>query len=495
MKLRSSRLSALLILLGCAASVAAADAVRVLEPLPETPLPEALLPHQVDDPAVATSERLLAAADAMSQQGPWTHRLCLGDERAAVQVLEGLEEAAANGALEKAEVDWAYREIVRGCPDRGADEAHARWLSRAARDAKTEGARALLFEALASVHPLDEPELFEQEAPDDALIAFHRRRSGDAANAYSARLAALVERRLADGDQRGLRSAAEALARSSDVRAIETFRRLLDRKPPTELADALWRPLRASPRADGFALFQSHCAPRLEQSMEKWRASGASMRGSPHRWGDPCSRETFPSPPSPSGPPDASKQENVPARAVCHPFPRNESLPTDPIVGNCLDLSTTRGTQFAGDGQLLRLLVRLVRPHLDAAVFAEHWPAVDAVSLDRGPIEHTIFVNGDGILVRVPPDETGAPDAAVAATITRQLERALAGERWIDVEHDGARRRFAFGPCGATWCAQAMLEIANTLLEGSRSPLRLTRDPSEPHVLRIRVEGSEHLAR
>jgi len=112
---------------------------------------------------------------------------------------------------------------VLGCPERGPDEAHARWLARAARDAKSAAARALLFDALASVHPLDEPELFEQEAPDDALIAFHRRRSGDSANAYSARLAALVERRLADGDERGLRSAAEALARSSDVRAVETF--------------------------------------------------------------------------------------------------------------------------------------------------------------------------------------------------------------------------------------------------------------------------------
>jgi hypothetical protein len=141
------------------------------------------------------------------------------------------------------------------------------------------------------------------------------------------------------------------------------------------------------------------------------------------------------------------------------------------------------------------MLVRLVRPHLDAVAIAERWPAVDAVSLERGQIEHTIFVNGDGVLVRVPPDETGAPDAAVAATITRQLEEALDGERWIDVEHDGVRRRFAFGPCGAPWCAQAMLDIANALLEGSRAPVRLTRDTSEPHVLRIRVEGTEHLAR
>jgi hypothetical protein len=496
MDLRWSRLSAVVIMLACAPSVAAADAVRVLDPLPEAPLPEALLPHQFDDPAVATSARLLAAADGMSQHGPWTHRLCLGDERAVAHVLAGLEEAAANGALEKAEVDWAYREIVRGCPDRGPDEAHARWLSRAARDAKTAGARALLFDALASVHPLDEPELFEQEAPDDALIAFHRRRSGDSANAYSARLAALVERRLADGDERGLRNAAEALARSSDVRAVETFRRLLDRRPPTELADALWRPLRASPHADGFALFQSHCAPRREQANEAWIASGPrDVRGSPYRWGDPCSRETFPSLPSASGSADASSQEHVPAPARCQPLPWYEAVPASPASETCFDLPTTRGTQFAGDAQLLRTLIRVVRPHLDSVAFAERWPAVDAVSLERGQIEHTIFVNGDGVLVRVPPDETGAPDAAVAATITRQLEEALDGERWIDVEHDGVRRRFAFGPCGAPWCAQAMLDIANALLEGNRAPVRLTRDSSEPHVLRIRVEGTERLAR
>jgi len=219
------------------------------------------------------------------------------------------------------------------------------------------------------------------------------------------------------------------------------------------------------------------------------------MRGSPHRWGDPCSREDFRSPSSSSGSADASTQENVPAPARCQPVPWYEALPADPTFETCFDLSTTRGTQFAGDGQLLRTLVRLVRPHLDAAVFAERWPAVDAVSLDRGQIEHTIFVNGDGVLVRVPPDETGAPDAAVAATITRELGQALAGERWIDVEHDGVRRRFAFSPCGAPWCAEAMLDIANALLEASAAPVRLTRDPSAPYVLRIRVEATARLAR
>lgn len=455
------------------------------------PLAEALLPHQVGDPAVSTSARLLAVSDSIGQEGPWTHRLCLGDERAAARVLAGLEEAAAGGFLEEPHVEsWAYRQIVLGCRDREPDEAHIRWLSRAARETRAAAVRVLLFDALASVCPLDEPEFFESEAPDDALVAFHARRSGDTANVYSARLAGIVERRLADGDERGLRAAAEAFARSSDARVIETLRRLLDREPPVALAEALWRPLRASPRADGFALFQSHCAPRLEQSMDAWRANGAPMRGSPHRWGDPCAKEGRFSSRAAAGSADPSRREEPAAAARCRPVPSHEWLPENLSSETCFDLGTTRGTQFAGDVQLLRTLARLVRPHLDAAVFVERWPAADAVSLERGEIELTTFVHGDALLVRVPPDETGAPDAAVAATIAEEVERTLSGERWIDVEHDGVRRRFAFDPCGDSWCAEEMLEIVNTLLDESHAPMRLARDPAEPYVLRIRIEAA-----
>lgn len=485
---------ALLLLLAGAPGLSAADAVRVVEPPPTAPLPEPLLPQQVSDPAVSTSARLIAVADGGYQEGPWTHRLCLGDKRAAAQILAGLEEAAAAGYLtlenpENDAVDWAYRQIALGCRDRGPDAAHARWLARAAREAEQRAARALLFDVLASVHPLDEPELIEQEAPDDALIAFHRRRSGDNANVYSARLAGIVERRLADGDERGLRAAAEALARSSDARAVETLRRLLHRDPPVALAKALWRPLRVSPRADGFAVFQSYCAPSLERSMDVWRANGAPMRGSPHRWGDPCAREDFFEFRSAADSAGSSTREEIPAPARCRPVPSYDPLPDDRSSETCFDLGTTRATRFTGDGQLLRTLIRLVRPHLDSAVIFESWPAVDAVSLDREELEHAISVRGDGIRVTVPPDGTGAPDAAVAATITRELERALVAERWIDVEHDGERFRFAFDPCGAPWCAEAMLEIVNVLLEARRAPVRLIRDATaESYVLRLRIE-------
>ena len=485
----------MLLALAGASGVSAADAVRVVEPPPTAPLPEPLLPQQLADPAVTTSARLIAVADGIGQEGPWTHRLCLADERAAAQILAGLEEAAAAGSLalenpENDAVDWAYRQIALGCRDHGPDAAHPRWLARAARDAGHTAARALLFDVLASVHPLDEPELFEQEAPDDALIAFHRRRSGDTANVYSARLAGIIERRLADGDERGLRAAAEALARSSDARAVETFRRLLAREPPATLADALWRPLRASPRTDGFALFQSHCMPRLEQSMDAWRANGAPMLGSPRRWGNPCSRDDYFSPPSVSDATGSAIQQDSSTPLRCQPVPSHDPLPKDRISETCFDLQAARATQFAGDSSLLHTLIRLVRPHLDSVVVFESWPAVDAVRLDRGQLEHAISVRGDGIRVTVPPDVTGAPDEAVAATITRELERALLAERWIDVEHEGVRSRFVFDPCGAPWCAEAMLEIVNTLLETRRTPVRLTRDPAEPYVLRIRIEAA-----
>ncbi len=76
------------------------------------------------------------------------------------------------------------------------------------------------------------------------------------------------------------------------------------------------------------------------------------------------------------------------------------------------------------------------------------------------------------------------------ATTRFLAEHALVAERRIDVEHDGVRRRFAFDPCGDAWCAEAMLGIANTLLDESRAPVRLARDRDAPYVLRVRVEAA-----
>jgi hypothetical protein len=464
------------------AAIAHAD-LRVVD-APAEPLGEALLPHQLDDPSVATSLRLLGSAEAVSRVGPWIHRLCLGDERAAARVAAGLEDAAAGGELAKEIVASAYHQILLGCPDGAPDAAYAAWLLRAARDAAHPDARAALFAALAFVHPLGEPEVFEREAPDDALVAYLHRPGNDIELVYSKRLAGLVERRVADGDPYRLRAAAGALARSSDPRAVATFRRLLAGELPRELRAELWLVLRESPRTEGFALFQTECMRAREQLQTSWRERGAPVHGSPNRWGYACERGIFPL--------RRSAAESAPALSrrlppVCPPLPLALAVPREAEIGSCFDLVTTRGTQFAGDVELLRAMVRLVRPDLDAAVFRERWPAVDAVRLARGPLEQTIFVGGDAVRAWLPADPAGAPDAAVAAMMSREVEYALAVERWIDVEHGGVRRRFAFDPCLATWCAAEMLEIVNRLLDAGSAPIRLTRDDAEPHVLRLRI--------
>jgi len=464
------------------ATIAHAD-LRVVD-APAEPLGGALLPHQLDDPSVATSLRLLGSAEVVSRSGPWTHRLCLGDERAATRVAAGLEDAAAGGDLAKETVASAYHQILLGCPDGPPDAAYAAWLLRAARDATHPDARAALFAALAFVHPLGEPEVFEREAPDDALIAYHRRRGNDTAAVYSERLAGLVERGVTDGDGYRLRAAAGALARSSDPRAVETFRRLLAGEPSRELRAELWAALRESPHTEGFTLFQTECARAREASRTSWREHGAPIRGSPYRRGDACARESFPFRRS------AAESAPAPSRRappVCPSLPLAAAVPRETEVGSCFDLVATRGTQFAGDVELLRTMVRMVRPYLDAAVFRERWPAVDAVSLVRGPLEQTIFVDGDAVRAWLPADPAGAPDAAVAAMMAWEVQCALAAERWIDVEHGGVRRRFAFDSCAATWCAAEMLEIANRLLDAGSAPIRLVRDDAEPHAVRLRI--------
>lgn len=463
------------------APAAGAGGVRLVETTPAR-APEPLLPHEIARPGVAASARMLSTGAVVVGYGPWVHRLCLGDTGARERLLAGLHEADDLGQL-KGQVRLAYSRTLLGCPEGAPDPAHATWLLRAALEARPGEARTILYSALAYVHPLNAPEVFEDRVPDDAVVAYHRRRSGEAARIHSARLASIVRQRLAEGDRRGLQSAAQSYARLDHTETVVTFRQLLELAPDPELRDTLWRALRASPSPEGFALFRTYCIPWLKGAIESRRARGAPIRGSPSRWGDPCARES-------------SFLRRSSAASAEHRAPPERpectlgfgALPQHGIAapGDCFDLPDERGTQFVGDVSLLRWLTRLLRPHLDDAVYVERWPAVDAIARDRGPIEQLIFVNGDAVSVRLPLDANGAPDASVGEVIAGALEGALHEERLIEAYLDGLRRRFVFDSCGDKWCAAAMLEIANVLLEARRAPVRITGDP-RPHGLRLRV--------
>jgi len=475
-------LTAALALAVTGAPAAGAGGVRMAETTPAN-APEPRLPHEIARAGVAASARMLSTGALVVGYGPWVHRLCLGDTGARERLLAGLHEADALGQLE-GQARLAYSQVLRGCPEGAPDPAYATWLLRAARDAPPGEARTILYVALAYLHPLDDPEVFEDRVPDDAVVAYHRRRSGETARIHSERLASIVKQRLAEGDRRGLQSAAESYAHLDHTKTLDTFRQLLELAPDPEIRDTLWRALRASPTPEGFALFRVYCIPWLEGAMDSWRARGAPIRGSPMRWGNPCARESL------------FRLRRSPATAAENRAPPEVpectlgfgALPQHGVAapGDCFDLPDLRGTQFVGDVSLLRWLTRLLRPHLDGAVYVERWPAVDAIALDRGPIEHLIFVNGDAVAVRLPPDANGAPDASVGEVIAEALEVVLPEERVIDAYLDGLRRRFAFDFCGDKWCAAAMLDIANVLLEARRAPVRIARDPS-PHGLRLRV--------
>jgi len=415
--------------------------------------------------------------------GPWVHRLCLGDREARERLLAGLHEAEALGQLE-GQARLAYRQARLGCREGAPDPGYATWLLGAAQDAGPGVARTILYMALAHLHPLGDPEVFEHRVPDAAVVAYHRRRSGEAARIHSARLASIVAQRLAEGDRQGLQRAADAYALLDDTETIGTFRRLLEIAPDPQLRRTLWGALRASPMPEGFALFQAHCIPWLEGAMESWRARGAPIRGSPMRWGDPCARERFFRPRQSLA--TARERQTSSEMPECSSGFR-ASEPRGAAPGDCFDLPEERGTQFQDDVSLLRWLARRLRPHLDGAVFVERWPAVDAIALDRGPAEHSIFVNGDGVPVRLPLDANGAPDASLAEVIAQGLEGALQEERLIEAYLDGSSWHFGFDPCGEKWCAAAMLDIANVLLEKRGAPVRLARDPHPQRLLRVGV--------
>jgi hypothetical protein len=121
----------------------------------------------------------------------------------------------------------------------------------------------------------------------------------------------------------------------------------------------------------------------------------------------------------------------------------------------------------------------LAAPDLDDAVIEESWPALAALSLDRGPAATPIDVAGLALTVGVP--EGGAREAALAE-LTREIEAALDQSSLLDVYTGGERFRFRMTPDVRGADLTGVIGALNAVLTARGSEKRLlelapTRDP------------------
>ena len=309
-------------------------------------------------------------------------------------------------------------------------------------------------------------------------MSYHeQRRRRRPERVHSDRLAGIVRRRVERGEEAPLRDAVSAYAFMDHPKTAATLLDLHTRTDSPEMRRILVYGMANQSDPQAHRLFTDTCRRYLAERMERWRASGSWPRASPRRWGDPCTG-TFR---------EHGKQRLTPPRAdgpMGPPVPRDRLLGIEGRVSRFIDIMST---QFTEQARLLRQFADLVQPDLDGVIFEETWPAADSVPLQQGPHAVQIFVNGDGVTFHA-ADRAGKPDLEQAQRIKDRLESALRETRLIDAYWKGERFRFRYQPRGDRndyFDAEAMIEIANTLLEATGSEKRIAwvESPGEIAVL------------
>jgi hypothetical protein len=416
------------------------------------------LPARIDPAALTTTEALRSLGLVrLPQFRHVRQRLCRGDAAERVRFHDGLARALAEPG---APLHHAYFELAAGCED---VRDHCEWLASDADDAS--GAVAdLLWSALAICWPLDDAGRFESAGvPDDAVVSYYaKRRRTD--RVHSARLAAVVERRVGASDASALENALNAYARMDHPATARHLMRLHAASADDERRYALTVAMRYQSDPEASRLFHDTCSRRLEAGMEAWRNGGGNPRGSPMRWGNPC---------------DGSKDRIFEQPRPTEAAPNRDPLDAIPeTLGRHARLDMGGDFQFSDHTGLLRQLADLLRPDLDDAFFDDVWPAADAVRLYRGPHSIWVFVNGDGVTLGA-PDRDGAPDLAVAKAITNEVTAALRAPRILEVWWRGEHFRFAHYGTGDHYDINAALAITNFLLEDAGSARRVARLATE----------------
>jgi len=410
------------------------------------------LPGKLDIASLTTTEALRSLGGMRLPHFEHTRqRLCRGDSFERARFLDGLHRALAEP---ETPLRYAYRELAFQCYEL---RSHCEWLAAQA-ERQAGDAAALLWSATASCWPIEDSARFESRAvPDDVVVGFYGRlHPGE--HFHSARLAEVIERRVGANDERGAYDALRIYARMDHPATASHLLRLLEQASNDTLRMSIAEALIQQTNGDAARVGSEICRKRLEVSMDHWRQSGAGPRGSPLRWGDPCERGAM------FGPRPISTTERS--------YDPLASIPAH--LGTRALVSMSGDFQFTDHTRLLRELIDLVRPELDDVLVDDEWPAVDAVSLDRGARELMIFVNGDGVNVRV-PEHDGAPDARAGDLVAIELTTALQAPRRFVVWFGSETFRFEHRGVGDEFDVETALGVTNFLLERAGSARRFAR--------------------
>lgn len=390
-------------------------------------------------------------------------RLCHGDALEQDHFAKAIRLASADGSLEP-DVEERLALSLGGCGSSRADRRPLCDWMRSLVTSEPAGPVSRFFHGqfLSCAQPEDRALFEASTAPDFVVVSFHREIGPFG---YSERLAEALRRSVERSDRYAVRDAVDAFSRVDDPRVANTILALHASSSDAEIRRLLALGLVHQSNASAFELYRREWRAQCEESRAARAAAGADG-ATLHALGyviydDRCDATALkhippPHPPAPRVATNSEFPSMVARRAALAPFALEEGITFSPEEAQAI----------GSHAPLMRRLVDRVSPDLDDLVLEEVWPALDEVSLDRGPVPAVALVDGLGFRITV-RDETDV------AQVAEDLRAALAKPHFVDAYLDGSRFRFALRPLGRRFDLETMVGALNQLLELRRSNQRL----------------------
>ncbi|MCP5066492.1 MAG: hypothetical protein GY946_07985, partial [bacterium] len=315
------------------------------------------------------------------------------------------------------------------------------WVREAIPGENAHPGRDLLWMRLATCGARQDHARFEREEPPEEALIRYARAIGPS-GPPSMRLEGVLRRRVEKGNPDEFHEPLAAYASSDRKRTANTLVELLDGETRENVRWEISRTLMGLSDPEAAKIGGRECRRSLEKKIEAWLARDGPIRGSPTRWGDPCSRSgggLF----SPRAGPSYQRSEG-PLQGVR-------------AIG-WLDEHATA----------LRSLTLRVRPDLDHAIIVERLPALDAMAIPQGHRPRQVFVNGDVFIVPVPLD-IDEPDPEEVLRLAALVEEALKQPRVVEAYLGDRRFTLEF----AADDRPDLIPFLNELLTAEGSPRRL----------------------
>ena len=337
----------------------------------------------------------------------------------------------------------AHDELLRSCDTR----SHCDWLRGASESEPPHPGRDLLWWNFARcAMPSDAHRFESKQAPIDSLVRYYKLRRPPPTQ-YSDRLETWVRQLVEKNDVRPLRTALRAYQCIDLPVTGETLIEMASQAGGREIRFALGAALRSQSYPKARKLGE-----QIGSEEAAWRAEDRARRG--RSMGMPSLPIVRECGPVAWAPPPAHERREL------HPTRERFWIGRQP------------GFFEDEESRLLRDLILFLQPDLDSVVIEERWPAVDRLPVASNAVPVQVFVNGDGVILPLPPPRNGQlPE--FTETFREQVEEALQQERNLDAYLKGERWSVSFLPDPKRLAAVEVVSLVNALLEAADRPSRL----------------------